>query len=256
MRVFRFSALSTSVATMSLLTGSPAPAQTAGPIVDGLSRHQVEALCSPTRETSSAVLARIAGSRDNAKQHQYSVNDVLVIDAGTSSGLGVGQQLIVQRPFPAPSMTVDSPAPVVGEHVAGWLRVTRVEADWAEAQVVYQCGEFWRGDELRAFERPTIVEPVTGSPQFDRAATVVFGDEGRASGGPTQLMVIDQGSNANLRMGQRVTVFRRAAGASGPLSTVGEATIVAIAADSATIRLDSTRDAVHIGDSAAPHSAR
>ncbi len=95
-----------------------------------------------------------------------------------------------------------------------------------------------------------------GEPHFEAAAEVVFGDEGRTVGGATQMMVIDQGSDERLRIGQRVTIFRRVYGEAGPISVLGEATIVAIAQHSATIRLDGSRDAVQIGDKAAPHTTR
>lgn len=239
-----------------VLTAGAAAAQTASPVVDGLSRHQVEAICSPTKPSSAAIVARIAGARDSATQRQYGPHDVLVIDGGSNSGLTVGQQLTVRRRFPVADPRRAERVATPGEHAAGWLRLVRVDTDWSEAEVVHQCGEFFLGDELLAFETPTVLSDPSGLPQFDAAAEVVFGDEGRTVGGATQLMVIDQGSEDRLHIGQRVTIFRRVFGAKGPISVQGEATIVAIAEHSATIRLDGSRDAVQVGDQAAPHTTR
>lgn len=247
-----------SVHMLVVLTASSAPvlAQTAAPVVEGLSRSHVEAICGPTRPTAGAVIARIAGSRDTDKQQQFGVNDVLVVDGGSNSGLAVGQSLTVRRQFPVSDPARADRVQFPGEHAAGWVRLSRVEPEWSEATVVYQCSEIVVGDQLHVFEAPTLVADPGGSPDYEVAASIVFGDEGRTIGGPTQLMVIDRGADHSLRIGQRVTLFRQLRGAQGPRSVLGEGTIVAIASDSATVRLDSSRGAVQIGDSAAPHTTR
>lgn len=237
-------------------TAGVATAQSASPVVDGLSRYQVEAICGPTTPSSGAIVARIAGARDNANQRQYGPHDRLVVDGGSSSGLTVGQQFTVRRRFPVADPRKAERVETPGEHAAGWLRLVRVEADWSEAEVVHQCGEFVVGDGLLPFETPTVLSDPSGAPQFDAAAEVVFGDEGRTVGGATQLMVIDRGSQEQLHIGQRVTIFRRVFGENGPISPLGEATIVSIAEHSATIRLDGSRDAIQVGDQAAPHATR
>ena len=65
------------------------------------------------------------------------------------------------------------------------------------------------------------------------------------------MMVIDSGLNRGTRVGQRMTLFRRGRG-SCKHDVVGEATVVAVRIDSATIRIDSVLDAVSAGDWVAP----
>jgi len=64
------------------------------------------------------------------------------------------------------------------------------------------------------------------------------------------MMVIDQGASAKVVVGQRVTLFRRRA-RDGQVSVIGDAVVVAVRANSATIRVDQSRDAIFDGDWAA-----
>jgi hypothetical protein len=63
-------------------------------------------------------------------------------------------------------------------------------------------------------------------------------------------MVIDRGSEHGIRVGQRVTLFRRRDARSPDV--VGDAVVVAIRIDSATIRVDRVTDTISSGDLAAP----
>jgi hypothetical protein len=63
-------------------------------------------------------------------------------------------------------------------------------------------------------------------------------------------MVIDRGSLHGVRVGQRVTLFRRRGGR-GPEIT-GDAVVVAVRIDSATIRIERVSDIISSGDLAAP----
>jgi hypothetical protein len=65
-------------------------------------------------------------------------------------------------------------------------------------------------------------------------------------------MVIDQGREHGIHVGERMTLFRRRrAGATKP-SIVGDAVVVAVRSDSATIRIEGVSDAIEAGDWAAP----
>ena len=65
-------------------------------------------------------------------------------------------------------------------------------------------------------------------------------------------MVIDQGTDNGVRVGQRLTLFRLPRpGARGP-AVIGDAVVVAVRIDSATIRVQHAKDIIAIGDSAAP----
>jgi hypothetical protein len=65
------------------------------------------------------------------------------------------------------------------------------------------------------------------------------------------MMVIDRGIMQGAQRGQRLTIFRRAG--NGKPMAFGDAVIVAIRADSSTILIGRTRDAVSVGDMVALH---
>jgi hypothetical protein len=65
-------------------------------------------------------------------------------------------------------------------------------------------------------------------------------------------MVIDRGSDHDLHVGQRLTLFHRKAARDAAPVVVGEAVVVALRSDSATIRVESTSDVISLGDWAAP----
>jgi hypothetical protein len=81
---------------------------------------------------------------------------------------------------------------------------------------------------------------------------VLLGNERRQMGSAGSFMVVDRGRDQGVTSGQRLTVFR-ASFPAGPVERVAEATVVAVAEGSATIRIDSSRDAVYVGDLVAVH---
>jgi hypothetical protein len=64
--------------------------------------------------------------------------------------------------------------------------------------------------------------------------------------------VIDRGSAQGVRVGQHCTLFRRHR--SGGPEITGEAIVVAVRLDSATIRIERVFDAIAAGDLAAPQT--
>jgi len=67
---------------------------------------------------------------------------------------------------------------------------------------------------------------------------------------PRRLMVIDRGSDRGIRPGQRITLFHQERGQKP--TVVGDAIVVAVRPDSATIRVERVMDAIVLGDYAAP----
>ena len=92
----------------------------------------------------------------------------------------------------------------------------------------------------------------TGAANYDKPATVLFGADGRALSGTGQLVVINQGADRDLAVGQRVTVFRYgSAGLDAPVTEVGEGIAVLTEATWATIHISRTREPVKSGDKVA-----
>ena len=67
------------------------------------------------------------------------------------------------------------------------------------------------------------------------------------------MMVIDRGIMQGVQRGQRLTIFRRPQGAAGRPLTIGDGVVIALRADSATIRIERATDAVQVGDLVALH---
>jgi len=139
-----------------------------------------------------------------------------------------------------------------GEHSAGLVQIVGASERSSIAVVVYACDDFRAGDFLARFSpEPVRAAEPEGAPNFDNAARILFGDEGQILGAPRRLMVIDRGSGQGLRVGQRLTLFRRRGGRP---DVVGDAVVVAIRSDSATIRVDRVSDTISSGDMAAPRT--
>ena len=109
------------------------------------------------------------------------------------------------------------------------------------------------GDWLAAFAAEPVraPEPV-GTPAFDDAAQVLFADEGQLVGAPRRFMVIDRGRESRVHAGQRLTLFRRERRGERRPVVVGDAVVVAVRDDSATIRVEAASDTIEFGDWAAP----
>src|SRR5262249_5819969 len=123
----------------------------------------------------------------------------------------------------------------------------------SNAVVVYACDELRRGDFLAAFNPEPIRTPdPIGMPAYQDAARILYTDAGQMLGAPRRLMVIDRGSDHGLHVGQRVTLFRRRGHGGATPSVIGDAVIVALRSDSATIRIEGVSDAIAAGDWAAP----
>ena len=56
-----------------------------------------------------------------------------------------------------------------------------------------------------------------------------------------------------MRPGQRLTIFRPAAGGIGPIARIAEATAMMVSPETTVIRIDKTTDAVFVGDLVAIH---
>jgi hypothetical protein len=212
-------------------------------------------VCGPAQtEAFFLTVAHIVGHRDERNRTLFGNGDLLVLDAGESSGLAAGQNYVVRRRFRVADARERHRPEMSGEHTAGLVQVVQTTEAHALAAVVYACSEFYAGDTVEPFDpMPLWRTAPAGTPQYSEPARVVFGESGRSMGAPRQLMVIDRGSVHGTERGQRVTIFRRPQGGRGPVSQVADAVVIAVRADSATIRIERASDAVLVGDLVAMH---
>lgn len=220
------------------------------PAIVPVPEHDRDSICGPAKPTEGAVLlGTITSRRYGEDKGLYAKDDQVIVAGGAASGLAVGQNVVARRMY-----RVDGAAgAATGEHTAGVLQIVAAGERASIAVVVYTCDEIMRGDRLAPFA-PEPIRPAgaAGSPAFDSAARILFGDAGQLVGAPRRLMVINRGRSEGVRAGQRLTLFRRSRFGGGAPIVVGEAVVVAVRADSATIRVERATDAIAFGDYAAP----
>ena len=66
-------------------------------------------------------------------------------------------------------------------------------------------------------------------------------------------MLINRGTDHDIRAGQTVTIFRETMGGKGPLLEVGQGTVLSVRPQTSLIRIDASREAVYLGDLVAVH---
>jgi hypothetical protein len=239
---------------------APAPARVAPPkprprVEPALiPTHEVGSVCGPAPMPFADRLIRLVGDTEDGVRMMYVPGDTIVIDAGRASGIAVGQNYVVRRPYRSSDLATADPLVFTGVHAAGLVQVVQVAEASATVAVVYACDEFMRGDDLDAFApEPFQLPRSDGPPDFERPARVLLGDQGQMFGAPGRMMVIDQGKGAGVEVGQWVSLFRRTKLGAAAVTRVGEAVVVAVRADWSRIRVESVRDVVYAGDLAAPH---
>jgi len=228
----------------------PSTSRPPRPVLRAVPDHDRDSICGPAKPSvKPEAFGTIRSGHSSKGNGLFVEGDELSIDGGTATGLQVGQNLVARRAY----RTSGDRDGAAGEHSAGLLQIVAADHRAAVALVVYACDELMAGDWLAPFEPQPIraLEPA-GRPAYDRAARILLTDTGQLIGAPRRLMVIDQGSDNGVRIGQRLTLFRPARpGARGP-AVIGDAVVVAVRFDSATIRVQHAVDVIAMGDSAAP----
>jgi hypothetical protein len=209
-------------------------------------------VCGPSRPAARLVVGRVVRHRRDAARRLFGPGDVLVLDVGADHAVAQGQNFVVRRRFQVGDKTLPPKLAEYGEHAAALLQVVEADRESSLAVVVYACSEFESGDALEPFDAlPMWNAREAGAPQFDDPARILFGDSGRTMGGPSQLMVIDRGTNDGAERGQPLTIFRRVE--DDRIVTIADAVVVAVTPESATIRIERANDAVNVGDLVALH---
>jgi hypothetical protein len=193
---------------------------------------------------------------DGKLRRAFSTPDTLAIPGGTAAGLQVGQQFFVRRLLTAPNHekpSADAPGMI---HTAGWITVIGSDAHAALARIDHACDGFLKGDYLEPFtaaELPaTVAAP--GAPKFDDMGRLMFGNDGRRSFANGDLIVINRGSTHGITAGARLGIFRDVK-SGGPLVPVGQAIVLTVGAETATVIADRVRDVLAAGDWVGLHDA-
>jgi hypothetical protein len=235
----------------------PCVAAAQAPSIAALTSRDVQQLtCAPVSPSSLPdVLMRVTTGTVHGRT-LFSVGDPLIIDAGTAEGLRPGQRYYVRRVvrdrFGYEAANGVAPISV---HTVGAAEISQVNEHSAVATVMMECDGVILGDYLEPFVQPSVpqVDPTPGAPDFSDPAHIILGDERRQMGAAGSVMLIDRGSDAGLHAGQLITLYRQTLGGQGPDLLVGTAVIANVHAETALIRISSSRDAVYVGDLAAIH---
>jgi hypothetical protein len=209
--------------------------------------HDRDSICGPAKPDPNAASFGTIRSRRTAGNDLYAAGDEVIVDSGATR-VEIGANLVARRSY----RTSADPDGATGEHTAGLLQIVGADKRGTVAVVVYACDELRRGDWLAPFKPEPVRAPEpAGLPAYDRAARIVLTDAGQLIGALHRLMVIDRGSDNGIRVGQRLTLFHPGAGNAVP-AVVGDAVIVAVRVDSATIRVQNATGVIALGDFAAP----
>jgi hypothetical protein len=159
---------------------------------------------------------RIVGSDDEADKYNYDEHDFMYINMGSNKGVNVGDVFAVVRPRGQVRSRWSSKHDV-GFYVqeVGALEVVRVKQDVSVAKVKSSCDSFLLGDLVQRVEK-------RNSPMAEkRPALDLFSDpSGKARGrillsrDGAELLTrdyiayVDLGADDNVKVGDRLTVFR------------------------------------------------
>jgi hypothetical protein len=216
-----------------------------------IEKEILASVCGPREAPAfSLSVGRILPGDDHGRE-LFAPGDVLNIDAGEQQGISVGQNLVIKRRFQT-DLSMPKKTAIVGEQAAGLAQIVETRASASTAMLVYVCGEVFAGDSVERYApQPAFFAVTDGAPQFDDPAKITIGEHGQMASSGGQLIVIDRGIMKGVQRGQRLTIFRRRADA--PPVTIGDGLVIAIRADSATVRIERSTDAVMIGDLVALH---
>ena len=182
----------------------------------------------------------------------FGPGDAVIVYAG--DGVQRGQQFFVRRPVVDASKKQPKEGALYGVHTAGWLTVVDVKGTMAVATVTHACDPIFEGDYLEPYAAPVMPTPaLTGTADYEHPGQIVMADERRQTGYPGLVMLMNRGSDNDVRAGQVVTIYRPTLNGLGPVIDVGRGTVLRVTGQSSLVRIDSSREAVNLGDMVAIH---
>lgn len=222
------------------------------PRVTPVAREILASVCGPRHAASFTLAVGKIVSHHDTNRWLLGPGDNVKVDAGESHGIAAGQNLVVRRRFPIGDQDVPKKQRQFGEQGIGMVQIVETLKDSSVGVIVYACGEIQAGDTLEPHvAQPAFFAVADGKPRYDEPGRITLGEHGRSAGSEGQMMVIDRGVMQGVQRGQRLTIFRPRS--DGSPMTVGDAVIVSVRADSATILIGRTHDAIAVGDLIAPH---
>lgn len=236
-----------------LLVATAVPARAQQPESAQLSGLTRDAACAPGSPLVRPATALTVARGREPRKTLFGVGDAVIIRGGTAQGLEPGDEFLVRR-LVDDRLTEQNPGVYpISIHAAGAVQVIEAQADASIAVVTYSCDSITDGDYLERYQRPMVPAAQVGTaPDYAHPGKLILGAERRQTAAPGNFMVVDRGSDHGLRTGQQITIFRRTI-ENGPVSTVGVATVYSVQPQSSVVRIESSIDAVYVGDLVAIH---
>ena len=231
--------LEASLAVTILFWAIPAAAQDLSPSI------RTSAACAPVGVAGSSV-APIVLAVEAEDRMLYYAGDRVTVSAGAEQGLENGQRFFVRRP-----LTMDGTRR--GQHTAGWLRIVDTRTSSATAVVDFTCDAIAVGDALEPFSDQTLPSDIdrtdaTGTLDFSKSATVLFGNDGRQMAGGRDFVLAAIGRNSGVTPGTRYAIYHGLMANREPNVSFGEAVVVHVSGDRSLLRITEAHDAVQSGD--------
>lgn len=241
----------TLVAAGVLAIALPAAAQTGpAPAATHLSGDVLIQGCAPSVvfEDSDHPL-RITGVQDVIRRRVYSPGDLVTINGGAENGIKVGQEYFVRRiqlPRGA-SVSRKTPGTI---RTAGWVRVHAVDEKMSLVTVTYACDTIQVNDYLEPFSTPTVPTPVAEKHKAQRSnyGRVMVGNDLRYSFGKGDHFVVDRGSDHGVTEGARFVIYHDKQTDGNFLIEIAEAVAVQVKAETSTLLVTLSRDAIAVND--------
>ena len=192
---------------------------------------------------------RITGGQDAGIRQTHAPGDLVTINAGIQNGIEVGQEYYTRRVLIAEreEITPLTPATVM---TTGWIRVWAVEERLSLATITHACDTIDVDDFLEPFVLPTVPTPASNKPkpERDNYARVLTGESRKRLFGKGDYFLLDRGTNQGVTPGAQFVIYRNKQQPENFLYDLGEAVAVDVKADSSTLQVTVSRDAIMEGD--------
>lgn len=237
-----------------LMAGAAAAVYAQQPAAATLAGLPRDVACAPALSLERAEgPIKIIGS-PQPRQKQFGTGESVIVGGGSAQGMRAGDEYYIRRLIGdryAVPVRGGIPATI---HTAGVLRIVEARDDASIAVVTSACDGISDGDYVERFEAPVLPDREIGTtPDFESPGHLILGAERRQTAAAGEFMVIDRGTDHGIGPGQKLTIFRTVSSGTGPVATIGTAKVYLVRPESATIRIESSVDAVYVGDLVAIH---
>ena len=234
-----------------LAAALPAIAQRGpAPVPSGLPPEVLALACAPTLAFDApAAPLRVSGGQESVRHTIHAPGDLVTINAGTRSGIAVGQEYYTRRPLPSAPGRISRTNPAT-IRTTGWIRVWAVDDDLSLATISHACETVDVDDYLEPFALPTVPTPssATGVPERGNYGHVLSGQDRRTSFGQNDYLLIDRGSSQGVTVGARFVIYHDKKTPGNFLFEIGEAVAVDVKAETSTLHVVRSLDAITAGD--------